>query len=433
MDLDEKIERQLRAQEHSLFQGLVGGEEFVWPAYQGLSLANVPATFFSLLDRDPSTLAPPLLPELWVGLEGQVQRVVLVLLDAVGFLPLCRELRAGRLPFLQRAIEAGRFAPLTSVFPSTTTAALTSLHTGRPPAGHGLLAYLLYLKEFATLVEMIRMRPLLGQGNLIDWGLDPETFIPVPGIGRSLAQQGVLAAHFINGPFVNTPLSRIFYRDYDTLSAVYSPADLFVQMRQFLTDHPSEKVLLSGYWGSLDTIGHMRGPDVPGWSAEMESLLRGLEDHFWRPLPPALHEGTVLVLLADHGQARVDYGRSLFLSEDAALDRGLLLPPAGESRAAFLYTRSGRLDDVRASMDRFADRFATVLSADALQAGLFGPQPWHPETPLRVGDLISVAREPVVIENERDAKRAQIVGRHGGLTPEEMLIPYLAVRLDALQ
>ena len=115
------------------------------------------------------------------------------------------------------------------------------------------------------------------------------------------------------------------------------------------------------------------------------------------------------------------------------LDRALLLPPAGESRAAFLYPRAGRLEDVRASMDQFADRFATVLSADALQAGLFGPQPWLPDTSMRIGDLVSIARQPVVIENQRGARGAQIVGRHGGLTPEEMLIPYLAVRLETLQ
>jgi hypothetical protein len=433
VELNDKIEKRLRAQRHALFQDLAAEGEFIWPAYQGLSLANVPATLFSLLGRDPSTLAPPLSPELWVGLEDQVQRVVMILLDAVGFLSLCRQLGAGRLPFLQRAIKAGRFAPLTSVFPSTTTAALTSLHTGHTPAGHGMLAYILYLKRFAMLVEMIGMRPLLGRGSLVDWGFDPEAFVPLPGIGRLLAQQDVRAAHFINGAFVNTPLSRVFYRDYATLSAVYSPADLFVDMRQFLTDHPAEKVLLSGYWGSLDTIGHMRGPDHPGWAAELENLLKALEDYFWRPLPPALHDGTVLVLLADHGQATVDYGRSLFLSEHPVLDRALLLPPAGESRAAFLYPRAGRLDDVRASMEQFVDRFATVLSADALEAGLFGPQPWLPDTPMRVGDLVSVAREPVVIENQRDARRAQIIGRHGGLTPEEMLIPYLAVRLEALQ
>ena len=433
MNLASKIETLLREKQHPLFDGLVERDEFIWPAYDGHSLLNVPATLFSMLGCDASMLAPPLSAELWAGLETGVKRVVLVLLDAVGFVRLRRQIESGQLSFLRRAAELGRFAPLTSIFPSTTTAALTSLHTGRAPAAHGMLAYILYLKQYAMLVEMIRLKPFYGQGDLTAWGFEPENFVPVPGIGKFLAEQDVLAAHFIYGAFINSPLSRIFYRDYHTLSAIYSSADMFVQMRRFLEDHPAERVLLSGYWGSVDTIAHMRGPTHSSWGAEVENLVWALEHHFWRPLPPALRDGTLLVLLADHGQVSVDYEQALIVREQPPLDDGLLLPPAGESRAAFLYPRAGRLAEVESFLRReFSENFATVRSAEALDAGLFGPPPWAEETAGRIGDLLLLARGSAVIEWERSEKGARILGRHGGLTAAEMLIPYLAVRLDAL-
>jgi hypothetical protein len=208
---------------------------------------------------------------------------------------------------------------------------------------------------------------------------------------------------------------------------------MFVNMRRFMAEHPDEKLLLSGYWGSVDSIAHRHGPSHPSWAAEVEHLIWGLEEHFWRPLPPALRDGTLLVVLADHGQIRVDWDRALVVREHPALDEKLLIPPAGEARATFLYPRVGHLEAVEAMLRRqFSDRFAVVRSADALEVGLFGPAPWAGETPFRVGDLLALARGPALIERDRTEKGTRVIGRHGGLSPAEMLIPYLAVRLDAL-
>ncbi len=393
MNFAEKTEQLLLGKPHPLLDGQVDLGEFIWPRYDGYSLANVPATLFSLLGCDASDLAPPLADEIWTGLEGGVQRVVLVLLDAVGYLRLKEQIESGALPFLQRAADYGRFAPLTSVFPATTNAALTTLHTGRTPGAHGMLAYSLYLREFGTVAEMIQLRPFFGKGDLAQWGLDPETFVPVPGIGRLLGEQDVLAAHFINKAFVNTPLSRIFYRDYHALQPVNSATDMFVGMRQFLEAHPKEKLLLSAYWGSVDSIAHQRGPTHPAWAAEVESLTWSLENHFWRPLSPSMRDGTLLVILADHGQTTVDTSQALIVEEEPLLDQALLLPPTGEARAAFLYPRAGRSVEVEALFeDELRDRFALLKSAEALEAGLFGLPPWHERTRERAGDLLALAR-----------------------------------------
>ncbi len=429
MEITNQIEQELRSKRLPGVDEFGEPGEFVWPAYDRLSLVNVPATAMALLGCDVEGIAPPLPTALWPEPAG-VKRVVMLVLDAIGYRQLRQRMDSGRLPNAQRVMDMGLFVPLTSVFPSTTTAALASLHTGHAPAAHGLLAYVLYLKQFAMLVEMIRMRPLYGQGNLVDWGFDPETFIPLPGIAALLQDQGVWSVHFINSAFVNTPLSRIFYRDYSTVRAIHSAADMFVQMRRFLDEHPSEKLFVSGYWGSVDAVAHFRGPDHPSWGAEVETLFDALELHLLRPLAPSAREGTVLLLMSDHGQVPIDYERGVFVDEHPSMEQALLLPPAGESRSAFLYARPGRLQAVQSDLAAMSDRLATLPSEEALAAGLFGTGPVAPETPLRIGDLLACARGRTVIEADRSYERSRIVGRHGGLTPDEMLIPYLAVRLD---
>lgn len=134
MPLADRIESALRGSREPLFDDLVDEGEFVWPAYGDRLPVNVPATLFGMLGCHAPHLSPPLSPELWSD-PGEADAVVLLLLDAVGFLRLRRHLATGRLALLERVIEAGCFSPLTSVFPSTTTAALASLYTGRtrPP------------------------------------------------------------------------------------------------------------------------------------------------------------------------------------------------------------------------------------------------------------------------------------------------------------
>ncbi len=132
-----------------------------------------------------------------------LRRVVLVVLDALG-LRMLQEMWAseGDDAFSDLA-GAGLMAPLTSVFPSTTDAALMSLSTGRPPAEHGWLAYIMYLREIGMAANAIMLCPMWTRQSdlLIDWGLDPEALVTVPTLASHLAGAGistaaVLSAHF---------------------------------------------------------------------------------------------------------------------------------------------------------------------------------------------------------------------------------------------
>jgi hypothetical protein len=63
----------------------------------------------------------------------------------------------------------------------------------------------------------------------------------------------------------------------------------------------------------------------------------------------------------------------------------------------------------------------------AVEAGLFGPGPYHPRLFDRLGDLIVLARRDAYLwwSNKKD----HLFGRHGGLSPDEMLVPFLGVNL----
>jgi hypothetical protein len=106
------------------------------------------------------------------------------------------------------------------------------------------------------------------------------------------------------------------------------------------------------------------------------------------------------------------------------------MKPVAEKRLCYLFARQGQVAALRSYVrERLGRAFVVLDSTQALQAGLFGPGQPAPETPARLGDLILVARQDYILYDGED--EPDILGRHGGLSAEEMLVPYLAVRLDA--
>src|SRR4051794_21876742 len=106
----------------------------VLPLAGGYTFAALPATIERLLAGRSDENG---LPHAALGDAPQRgDRVVLVLLDAFGWRFFARH--AEDHPLLRRFLADGTVAKLTSQFPSTTTAHVTTLHTGRPVADHGL-------------------------------------------------------------------------------------------------------------------------------------------------------------------------------------------------------------------------------------------------------------------------------------------------------
>jgi hypothetical protein len=62
-----------------------------------------------------------------------------------------------------------------------------------------------------------------------------------------------------------------------------------------------------------------------------------------------------------------------------------------------------------------------------VDAGLFGPGTPHPEIFNRIGDLIVAAKGSAYWWWA--AKENPLIGRHGGLSADEMLVPFLAAKL----
>lgn len=430
-----QIERTIRA--HRL-PGLdeTGPSTFIYPHYEGYSIANLAPTIAAMLGVETPDMAPAMPPSLWKDLTSGLRRVIIVVIDAVGYQNL-RQLAEGRLATddvyapLARLRRAGRMFPLTSVFPSTTVAALTTLWTGLPPGAHGFLGTKLLLAEYGTLTNMLALSPTAHRQRdaLIDWGWEPESFVVAPTLGQRLTAQGVRTIAHTHSAFIGGGLTRIFSRGMEEMRGHASMYDMWINLRQTLRETSGAPAFISVYWGHVDGLAHVYGPGSEPYNGMLRDLFRSLETECLTQLSPAAREGALLLITADHGQIASPPEKVVQLTDHPDLQRLLLIPPAAESRASYLYVRPGQADAVRAYVaERLSDRFLVLEAERAIAAGLFGPRDMSLELRSRVGDLILLAQDDSRLSIRK--KKTPFHGHHGSLTPEEMLAPLLMVRLD---
>lgn len=425
-----ELESYLLRQRSPELSALCFPDQFVLPAYD-LSIANLPATLASVLGAELPGALPTLPDALWADLVPGLRRVVWVLLDAVGWLRFQGLLETGEELAFSRLARHGRLFPIASVFPSTTTTALACLWTGYSPAQHGLVGSDLYLPEFGMIVDTLGFSPAgePRREQLVERGLDPEAFLPVPGLAERLAEQDVTTRVLIHSDLVETALSRLYFRGVAKVDGFITSADMWVGLRQQLAQHLDERLLLVGYWAYVDTISHYHGPDSEVWRAEVRNLAFSLEREFIDQLSPQERKGTLLVITADHGHISGTRESRVPLAGHAELVKHLLMPPTGGPRSAYLTALPGHLEALRDYSEAYlADRFHIVDSEAALNAGLLGPGQPAAESRFRVGSLMALGRDHYMLD--RHQRERPLLGMHGGLSQWEMLAPLLLARLD---
>jgi hypothetical protein len=382
----------------------------VVPRYDGGGFAALPATVARLLGVGEGGVELD-------GVPARAQRVVLVLLDAFGW---CFFMRHGDHPLLRRLDTVTR---LTTQFPSTTTAHVTTLHSGVPVGEHGLYEWNVYDAVLDAIVT-----PLLfsyaGDGardTLLRAGVDPTTVLPSdPTLYERLGAAGIACHAFQPAAFAPSTYDGVLTR-----GALMHP---MAELRPGLAEVAATLRAADGpayayvYWDEVDVVGHLRGPSSPDFAAASLRCLDAL-DAGLRALP----DGTVVLLAADHGQLDVDPATTIYVNEEwpelpsllARSTSGRVLAPAGSARDLFLHCREETVEEVLGGLARLVGERATVhRMADLVDAGFLGTV--GPRLRVRLPDVcVLPAPGETVWWRERHRFDMRFRGHHGGLSEDE--------------
>jgi hypothetical protein len=131
--------------------------------------------------------------------------------------------------------------------------------------------------------------------------------------------------------------------------------------------------------------------------------------------------GSTLVVTADHGMVDCPAEQRISMEGSPILMSGVERI-AGEPRARHLYVRHGASSDVQAAWRlEVGDRVRVLLREEVVESGLLGPV--DPALADRIGDVMAVSLGVTMLASTVDTTVSRLLGQHGALTADEVLVP----------
>ncbi len=382
-------------------------EQFIKPRYDSGGFAGIP-------NRITNAFA-----------SGNYDAVILFFIDAFGWRFFERFQDA---PFVKRVATQGNIQKLTSQFPSTTAAHVTTIHTGLPVGYSGVHEWIYYEPQLDMLIT-----PLLfshagtkEREKLKATEAQPSTIYPRGVFYPELKRRGVASYMFGFHEYTPSTYSRTVMegaelRSFKTLTEAFTNIGLLLEKQ-------TKPTYIHLYFDKIDAICHEYGPTAPQTEAEVQTFLLMLDYYFER----MFNKKKVLFLMtADHGAAEVDPKTTVYLNRNPSFNgieefiksnrNGQLLIPAGSARDMFMYIKPERLDEAQEFLAKRLEGKADVVKTETMIAeGYFGTDT-SSRFRERVGNLIILPyRYESVWWYEKDKFEMKFRGHHGGLTPQEM-------------
>jgi predicted AlkP superfamily pyrophosphatase or phosphodiesterase len=403
--------------------------DFIKPRYGSHCFADLPLTIKYLLT---GVGTPSLAPDVLERFDQHYDTVVLFLIDSFGWRYI--ERYGDDAPFLRRLSQVGQISKLTSQFPSTTMAHVTTIHTGLPVGQSGAYEWQYYEPQVdAMIVPLLFSYAGTSQRDTLDaTTFAPERLFPYTPFYQDLAQYGVQSTILQHREYTPSTYSNVVFQGarilpYNTLS------EALVNLQQCLAQQTGPAYYFL-YFDKIDALSHQYGPSSPQVEAELDTFLTMMDRWFERKLR-GQQSRTLFVMTADHGQIETDPKTTIYLNRDARFTglnaylktnrNGDLLVPAGSARDLFLYVKDERLDEVQTFLTEQLDGQADVVQTQWLiDAGYFGPSPMSDLFLNRVGNLVILPHEHhTVWWYEKGKSEQNKYGLHGGLSRQEMEIP----------
>lgn len=400
-------------------------DNLIKPAFGNGSIADIPGFLkqsLGLPGRRP-------LPDFLKNSMEEVDHMVFFLLDGFGHTTLEHLLKHYKAHNTEKFLEGSAYFPLTSVFPSTTSTATVTYHTDLEPLEHGIIGYISYIAELGSMCNMINLTPLgRSDYSLLEHGWR----VPV------IEEKGTIYQEFgknVVDPFLYMP-SAIKGSGMSEITSTGSNLRGYTSVSQMMTDlrRNIEKSVRRSihfcYLPSVDTISHKVGPYTEETAMEIESIFHHLRKQFLEKVVP---DGTLgISISADHGHTVLPHENISDVRQDRNLAEMLRAPVAGDFRAPILKIREGGIEPAMDHLEKhYGEKFVIKRGKQAISEGFFGSGKVDRINYDRFGDLILFPRQNVGLMDSSlgilDSKlnNIDLIGMHGGLSEEEMIVPFI--------
>ena len=380
-------------------------DQLVLPNYEH-SILNIITSILKYYNVETNHTA---LEKLDKELQKRFKNVVFMILDGMGEHILTPISPKGY--FKKNEIEC-----VTSVYPSTTTAALTTYYSGKSPYETGWIAWSQYFKEYGRTLDMLKHRESYKgediKGAKIDVFKEIVNYTPI--FEQIEKASPNVKAYELEPTYTEKRAKRSIRADN---------IDEIIENIEMLCENPGEKFILA-YCDNPDGLLHKFGTD----SIEVSDYIKETEQKIEK-MCENLEEDTIVIISADHGHKNIE--KAYTMLDYPEIQECLILPPSLESRTIAFWVK----EDMKTQFEErfknaFGEEFLLMTKEEFLQKNLLGFGKKHPKIDDFIGNYIALSTSSSIIRIETFLADGKPVKKstHCGLTKEEMEVPLIVIK-----
>lgn len=325
------------------------------------------------------------------------KNVVLLIMDGMGINVLERHLPQNA--FLREHI----ISEISSVYPCTTTAALTSILTGKTPNEHGWIGWSNYFKEVDKCIDLFSNHESGTENNASSEHL-PNKILAYESIFSQIGSNVKTCAV--------SPFAEYFANTMEGIcehikSLCSEDSKKFIYAYHYQPDHD-----MHDYGVSHDFIKRM----MINYNNQLETLIGSLSD-------------TLFLITADHGMADITMKS---VEDYPTINNALIRHICVEPRCCSMYVKDEyKADFEKVFVDIFNDKFKLFTHDEFINSGLLGDGIPHAKVSDFVGDFIAIAVSDVALwYKDINGEYNDFKGAHAGLTRDEMRVPLIVIEKE---
>ena len=342
--------------------------------------------------------------------ERKYKNVIFLILDGLGEHILNRISLDG---FLNK----NKIDCVTSVYPSTTTAALTTYYSGKPPYETGWIAWSQYFKEYGRALDMFSHNESYLREPLKKPLIDVyKTIINYETIFDKIEKASPdVKVYEIEPEYAERRAKR---------SLKANNIDELIMNIKDLCTMPDKKFILA-YSDNPDGLLHKFGTT----SEEIKLFIKEVEKKI-EEMVQDFDEDTILIVSADHGHKDIE--KSYSLNNYPEIRECLIMPESLESRALTFWVKEEMKEIFVQRFNKiFKNEFWLMTKEEFLNKYHFlGYGNKHYKIDDFIGNYmaLSVAGSMIRIETFLAEGKPVKKSTHCGLTKEEMEVPVIVIR-----
>lgn len=341
-------------------------------------------------------------------LKKKYRNVVLIILDGMGEHILTPISPNGF--FKKHEVEK-----VTSVYPSTTTAALTTYYAGKPPYETGWIAWSQYFKEYGREVDMLAHIESYKHDSLKDARENVfETIMNYKTVFQQIEEFAKIKAYEIMPSYSDRRSKRTIKAD---------TIDEIIDNIETLVENPEKKFIMA-YSDNPDGLLHKYGTD----SKEATDFIKEAEQKI-SEMCNKLPDDTIVIISADHGHKNIEKSYSILDYPD--LQECFIMPPALESRCLTFWIKPNMKEKfVKKFNEKFESEFWLMTREEFLKKNMLGFGEKHKKIEDFLGDYVavSISDSIIVLETQLAPGKSVKKSTHCGLTKEEMEVPVIVIK-----